>query len=559
MHLGEILMGSGALSAEQLKEGLTLAQRKGVRLGEALVEAGFADEATVFRALAKQAGLRFVDLEGRKPSRAALDALPDGLARDLGVLPVADKDGSLFVAIGDPAQTVVADSLAFQVDRDVVCVMAAPRALKAALEVTYGEAPAAPPGAGALRGAETPEDVDSDAPVVRFVEQTLETALDARASDVHLEPYEDRLRVRYRVDGVLLDAGNHPPHLNGPVISRIKIMAGLDIAEKRRPQDGRILHVGEGGRQVDIRVSILPSNHGETVVMRLLDRSAGLLSLRDLGFGDDDYRRFQRLIARPNGMLLVTGPTGSGKTTTLYAALSDLNQTDTKVITAEDPVEYHLDGINQVQVSRKAGLGFTEILRSILRQAPNIILIGEIRDKETAEIAVQAALTGHLVLSTLHTNDAASALTRLVDMGVPPFLASASIHGVLAQRLLRTLCAECAVKTPADASELQVLGLSGTEEEVELARPRGCAECGGSGFRGRVGIFELLEMDDTARGMVFAGESHWTIREHGIRAGLMSTLFDDGKRKVLDGRVSIEELMGATMGEWTETTEDDSQ
>jgi type IV pilus assembly protein PilB len=364
-----------------------------------------------------------------------------------------------------------------------------------------------------------------------------------RSSDIHIEPGHGRVRVRYRVDGMLRDIAEHPAHLHAPLLSRLKIMAQMDIAEKRKPQDGRI-GLKIDGRDIDVRASILPSNHGESMVMRLLDRSKSLISLRELGFEDEDYKWFRRVIKRPNGIVLVTGPTGSGKTTTLYAALSELNRPDVKIITAEDPVEYHIRGINQVQVNAKIGLSFARILKAMLRAAPNIILVGEIRDAETAEIAIQAALTGHLVFSTLHTNDAASALTRLVDIGVKPFLVSASVQSVMAQRLVRRLCKECAQEYTPVAEELHALGLDARNlAGRKLKRARGCRTCEGTGYRGRLALFELLEMDNQIREMCFRGESLDAIRHTAIQNGSLHVLLADGARKVARGDTSTTEVM----------------
>jgi type IV pilus assembly protein PilB len=370
------------------------------------------------------------------------------------------------------------------------------------------------------------------------------SAFDLASSVFHVEPIVGRLRVRFRRDGVLQEVASLEPQLLGPVTSRLKIMAAMDIAEKRKPQDGRI-SVSVQGRPIDIRASVLPSNHGESMVMRLLDKERGLVSLTELGFAESDLDRFRALIKRPNGIVLVTGPTGSGKTTTLYAALKELNRPDVKIITAEDPVEYELPGINQVQVHHKIGLDFARILRAMLRQAPNVILVGEIRDLETAEVAIQAALTGHLVFATLHTNDAPSALARLVDMGVKPFLVSASIQAILAQRLVRRLCAECRRVAAPGESELRAVGLDAARAATRtLYEPVGCAQCGFTGFRGRVGVYELLELDATLREMTFRNESTLAIRAQAERSGRMSTLREDGLRKVLAGLTTIPEVLG---------------
>jgi type IV pilus assembly protein PilB len=371
--------------------------------------------------------------------------------------------------------------------------------------------------------------------------------LEARASDIHVEPFEHRIRIRFRVDGVLRASALLERELHGPLTSRLKIMAKLDIAEKRKPQDGRIAFVSEEGREIDIRTSVLPGNHGETIVMRLLDKEKNLLSLPDLGFGGADEERFQRTIKRPNGVFLVTGPTGSGKTTTLYAALKQLNRPDVKIITAEDPVEFNIAGINQCQVRANIGLSFARILRAMLRQAPNIILVGEIRDRETAEIAVQAALTGHLVFASLHTNDAPSAVTRLIDIGVKPFLVSAAVQAIMAQRLVRVLCKECKeAYTPTDM-EISSLGMRGVvAADVTLYRPVGCPACEHTGYYGRFGLFELLSMDTTLREMTFRQESTVALRHYAQSSGGMTTLVEDGARKVIEGVTSVDEVLRVT-------------
>jgi type IV pilus assembly protein PilB len=544
-RLGELLVAAGLIEEQGLRQALEHQRTHGVRIGESVVALGLCSEAQVWRALAKQQGLPFVDLERGTAPAELLAAVPAEIAHELGVLPVAERGATLVVAIGDPLQRYVADQLQFQLGRDVACALAAPGALGAAVRAAYGEPSAGreeSDGAAARGDSGDP----SEAPVVRLVSRTFADALEARASDIHLEPFNDELRVRLRIDGVLREVARHPLHLAAPLITRLKVMGSMDIAEKRKPQDGRIpLEIA--GRSVDVRVSILPSNHGETVVMRLLDRSANLIGLPELGLDPEDHAWFRRLISRQHGIVLVTGPTGSGKTTTLYAALSELNRPDTKIITAEDPVEYHLRGINQVQVNRRVGLTFARILKAMLRAAPNVILVGEIRDLETAEVAVQAALTGHLVFSTLHTNDAPSALTRLVDMGVQPFLASASVQGIVAQRLVRRLCEECAEHYPASAEEARVLGLDpASVADRSFRRARGCRACEGSGYRGRVGLFEFFELDTDLREMVFSGASVEDLRAAGSSSGRLRELLTDGARKVLDGRTTVDEVLRVT-------------
>ncbi|PIE23370.1 MAG: pilus assembly protein PilB [Planctomycetota bacterium] len=432
----------------------------------------------------------------------------------------------------------VLDNLGFVAGCELRAALAPPSSLDSALRAAYGELDAGPTaGAAAAAGAEE----DADAPIIRLVHKLIESALEQRASDIHIEPFENSVRVRYRIDGVLHEVGRQPKNLQASLTSRLKLMASLDIAERRKPQDGRI-QMRLLGREIDIRTSVLPGNHGETIVMRLLDREESLRSLAALGFVGDDYERFQRLIKRPNGIFLVTGPTGSGKTTTLYAALSELNRPDVKIITAEDPVEYHLSGINQCQVKSQIGLDFARILRAMLRQAPNIILVGEIRDGEAAEIAIQAALTGHLVFSTLHTNDAPSALTRLVDMGVKPFLVAASVQAVLAQRLIRVLCPHCKEEYSPEDSDLRSIGIGPADLSGAVYRAKGCDKCS-SGYLGRRGIFELMVMDDELREMCFRQEPTLKIREYAQRSGGMFSLRQDGARKVLEGHTSIEEVL----------------
>jgi type IV pilus assembly protein PilB len=379
--------------------------------------------------------------------------------------------------------------------------------------------------------------------VIRLVQDLMEKALTARASDIHVEPMADRVRVRYRVDGLCYEAASLDVDLSGPVVTRVKVLAKMDIAEKRKPQDGRI-QVDLFGRPIDMRVSAVPGTRGESVVMRILDRETGLVDLDRLGFAGEDRERFERIIKRPNGIFLVTGPTGSGKTTTLYAALKTLNRPNVKIITAENPVEYNLEGINQCEVKHRIGLDFQRILRAMLRQAPNIILVGEIRDRETAEIAIQAALTGHLVFSTLHTNDSPSALTRLIDMGVKPFLVSTAIMAVMAQRLIRRLCVSCRQPATPEPSLLRSLGLTAADIEGRtIYRAVGCRECRFEGYRGRVGIFELLEMEPRLREATFRRSSSMRLREQARLTGGLKSLVDDGRRKVLEGVTSIEEVL----------------
>ncbi|MGA0059671.1 MAG: GspE/PulE family protein [Planctomycetota bacterium] len=550
------LSASCGLGDEELAKARAFSSSRGVPIERAVLALSLASEDAVFRCVAKAHGLPYVDATKAKPGPEVLAKVPQDQAEQATALPVLIKDGVLFVAIDDPLKTYVADNFSFFAGCEVRCAMAAPQALKEAMKRAYSGGGA---GAGSEKGGSSARvvdkkgggsvsavDGDPDGPVIRLVEKLIEGAVDERASDIHIEPYEGHVRVRYRVDGVLRDQPRLDRALHGPLTSRLKIMASMDIAERRKPQDGRI-DVRVQGRPIDIRASVLPSNHGESVVMRLLDKENSLRSLESLGFVGEDRARFDAVIERPNGIVLVTGPTGSGKTTTLYAALRQLNRPDVKIITAEDPVEFNLAGINQAQVRSNIGLTFARILRAMLRQAPNVILVGEIRDKETAEIAVQAALTGHLVFSTLHTNDAPSAITRLVDMGVKPFLASAAVQAVMAQRLVRTLCTACAESYRPEAAELRLLGLDpAAYPDLQLKRARGCERCDHAGYRGRLGIFELMILDQTLREMVFRGEPLSRLREYARTSGGMRTLTEDGVGKVVAGTTSVEELLRVT-------------
>jgi type IV pilus assembly protein PilB len=540
--VGEILVSTGSITQEQLRDA-QVQSRGGQNLADVIVRMGLAEEGTVWRATAKSLNLPYVDLEKGKIGDEVLSKIPKDFAISQGVLPILEKGGKLIVAIDDGLKRIVVDQLQFQLGQDVACAVAAPSSLRRAIERYYGVA--AEEDVARSMGAEPGAAEGDDAPIIRLVSRMFQDALTMRASDIHVEPGHGMLRIRYRVDGVLRVVAEHPPHLSAPLISRLKIMAAMDIAEKRKPQDGRI-GLNLKGRPIDVRCSILPTNHGESVVMRLLDKGASLIGLKELGFEEDDYKWFRRLILRPHGIVLVTGPTGSGKTTTLYAALSELNRPDVKIITAEDPVEYHLAGINQVQVMPKIGLTFGRVLKAMLRSAPNIILVGEIRDLETAEIAIQASLTGHLVFSTLHTNDAASALTRLIDMGVKPFLVSAAVQAVMAQRLVRKLCA-CSTEYVPLEGELSALGL---DPRVyggrKLRQAKGCRECEGSGYRGRLGIFETLEMDDALRDLTFRGASLEEVRRTALSSRKLSPLISDGSRKVLAGHTTISEVLRVT-------------
>ena len=545
--LGQILVEMGIVDERKVNEALEYQRRAkpGTKLGQAMIELGFCDEVQVTKGLCRQFRLPFVDLSRSRIPPAVADIVPKKIVQDFGVIPVKVHEGKLILAADDPMVTFVADDLRFALNREVTFALTTPTAMKNCRAEVYGlgervEAPAAKP-----TGKGAPKE-DEEAPVIRLVQELMEKALSARASDIHLEPMPERVRVRYRVDGVCYEAASLDIELAGPVITRVKVLAKMDIAEKRKPQDGRI-QISLFGRPIDMRVSSVPASRGESVVMRILDREVGLVDLEKLGFVGADRERFERIIRRPNGIFLVTGPTGSGKTTTLYAALKTLNKPNVKIITAENPVEYHIAGINQCEVKHRIGLDFQRILRAMLRQAPNIILVGEIRDKETAEIAIQAALTGHLVFSTLHTNDAPSALTRLIDMGVKPFLVSTAVMAVMAQRLVRRLCISCRQPMAPEPSLLRSIGLTASDLEGHVIyRAVGCRECRFEGYRGRVGLFELMEMDARIREATFKRKSTMKIREQARLTGGLKSLSEDGVRKILDGVTTIEEVLSST-------------
>jgi len=554
-RLGEMLIARGLVSEEQVQEALTLCRTSGVRTGEALVRLGHVTESDVMQALADQFGMEFVDLTSLQLPAAVLELIPESVAKENMILPLGRDDSTLRIVVSDPLDLQTVDNLRFILNTDIECALAPRAAIQEAIGRYYGAEETESvdsmlqeftdtniqfrdEGEGAGGGAGD----EADAPIVRLVHLLIAEAVKQRASDVHIEPMATRLRVRYRIDGVCQERESPPKRLQSAVIQRIKIMSGMKLDEKRLPQDGRI-PFRTGGRDLDLRVSVLPGYHGEAVVMRLLERENVLVNVRVLGFSDRDYQRFEQIIRRPNGIFLVTGPTGSGKTTTLYAALNELNRPDKKILTAEDPVEYNISGINQCQVNERVGLTFSQILRSMLRQAPDVILVGEIRDAEAAEVAIQAALTGHLVFSTLHTNDAPSAVTRLIDMGVKPFLVASSVHAIMAQRLVRVICDACREEVEYPEAQLRSVGLTPDRlEGVALYRGRGCAECGQTGYLGRTGIFEMLEMDTELRELAFrqtaTSEFRRQCRLHGMR-----TLLEDGVEKMLEGKTTLEEVL----------------
>jgi type IV pilus assembly protein PilB len=486
---------------------------------------------------------------------SVIEMVPESVARENVIIPLSQDNGVLRVVISDPSDFDTIQKLQFILNKDIQPVLAAKEQIVEAINRHYGQTETESVDSMLQEFTDTQIDFtetdsasqfanadDSDAPVVKLVNLIIHEAISLRASDIHVEPFPDRVRIRYRIDGVLVERDSPPRRLLAPMISRIKIMGSIDISEKRRPQDGRIKMTSKG-KNFDLRVSVLPTSHGQSVVMRILDRSSIQVNIRDLGFGDEDYKRFQGIIKRPNGIFLVTGPTGSGKTTTLYSALNELNRPDRKIITAEDPVEYYLPGVNQVEVKHQIGLDFARIIRSMLRQAPNIILVGEIRDQETADIAVQASLTGHLVFSTLHTNDAPSAITRLQDIGVPPFLVASSVIAIMAQRLVRLICPKCKESDKPPAHEIKAAGLTPQQAgAATFARGRGCSHCHHTGYRGRKGIFEMLRMNSALREMTFNREPSQAIRRQARLHG-MKTLLEDGVAKAVAGITTLEEVL----------------
>jgi type IV pilus assembly protein PilB len=550
----ELLVRKQILGPDQLEEARGVSQQTGAKLADTLVKLGYATNEQVMTAVAEFNGIQFIDLTEVTIPPAVVELVPESVARENVVLPLAQDGPMLKVIMSDPSDVATMEKLQFILNKQITPVLAPRDQIVEAINRHYGQSETESVDSMLAEFTDTAIDFtetdatasggsdEGDAPIIKLVNLVIQEAVSLRASDIHIEPFADRIRIRYRIDGVLVERDSPPRRLLAPILSRIKIMGSIDIAEKRRPQDGRIkmnLH----GKHYDLRVSFLPSTNGQSCVMRILDRGTIQVSIKDLGFAEDDYGRFQQIIKRPNGIFLVTGPTGSGKTTTLYAALNELNRPDRKIITAEDPVEYYLPGVNQVEVKHQIGLDFARIIRAMLRQAPNIILVGEIRDNETAEIAIQASLTGHLVFSTLHTNDAPSAITRLVDIGVPPFLVASSVIAIMAQRLVRIVCPKCKVPDTPAPHELKASGL--TAEQIRHAnfmRGTGCSHCNHTGFRGRLGIFEMLKMTGTMREMTFKREPTQNIRRQARLMG-MRTLLEDGLNKALKGITTLEEVL----------------
>ncbi len=535
------------------------------RVLDLLIKQGVLTSRRVAEMLAKEFGMPMApDLTNARVTAETLELVPRAVAVKHHLVPLGREGAKLRIAMADPLDTDGIDALGYLVKMPLEPMVATPEDIAAAIDRFYGKdansiddllndlsvTGASGDGdvtteSGAAADAST---TDADAPIIKLVYGIIMEAIQRRASDIHIEPLEKRFRVRYRIDGVLIEVDNPPKRLQLSILSRLKIMANISIAEKRIPQDGRI-QIGVGGKQLDLRVSSLPTAHGESIVMRILDKEGLTLGLPELGFLSDDAATFEKLIALPDGILLVTGPTGSGKTTTLYGCLHFINKPDRKIITVEDPVEYQLNGINQVPVRHDVGMTFASALRAMLRQAPNIVMVGEIRDLETAEIAINASLTGHMVFSTLHTNDAPGAVTRMIDIGVKPFLVSTSLRAIMAQRLVRKICKQCKRPYTPDAKELRSLNLNAAQaEHANFARGEGCGDCNSTGYRGRMGIFEIFVVNEEIQKMIYENAGTAKLRDKARSLG-MRTMREDGARKVTAGLTTIDEVVSITVGD----------
>jgi len=548
-QLGDILLGSGLVTEQQLTDAYDEHQRAGRALGRVLVEQGVLTESQLVAALAEQIGLRFVDLSDYPVDGAAIASVPSAVCRRYNALPIGYDEGKLLVAMSDPANVFAIDDIRSLTGREVRPVVATKSDVVSAINRYHRVDGDLDDLSMAMDSTESEDDLASvkevveDAPIVKFVNLLITQAIQDRASDIHIEPTERDLRVRFRIDGVLHEIMRSPKNIQSGVVSRLKIMAEINIAERRVPQDGR-LSVVANGKKIDLRVATLPTVWGEKVVMRVLDNSTAMLKLSDLGFMEGNYERYSQSFTKPYGMILVTGPTGSGKSTTLYATLNIVSRPEINVITVEDPVEYRIPGINQVQTNTKAGLTFASALRSILRSDPDVVLIGEIRDHETSQIAIEAALTGHLVLSTLHTNDAPSAIVRLTEMGVEPFLVGSALDCVLAQRLARRLCSKCREEYTPDRDAL-VSARFPWEDGADLPtfyRAVGCSACSKTGYRGRLALHEVMPVTEEIERLTVERASAVEIGRVAREQG-MQTLRDDGMAKVLAGVTTLEEIL----------------
>ena len=556
----DLLKENGLLDQAQIDEGWEKVAVTGgtMDIMDALRELDYVDEDEMMAVLAQEYGLETLDLDGYSIPKEVIESVPPEVAKQYRIIPVMKHDDMLTVAMSDPTDMETLDSLRYVLKTDVDAVISSKEQIKKLIDHHYGTIEESVDTfldeisgddiqnqlmAASEEGGQSVE--EEDAPIIKLVTLIIVEAYKQKVSDIHLEPMEKRYRVRYRLDGVLMEVEAPPKYLQGNVTSRLKIMSKLDISEKRLPQDGRI-QLKISGKDVDLRVSTIPTNHGESIVMRILDKSSIQLDIPDLGFYSDDQELITGILAMPDGIFLVTGPTGSGKTTSLYAFLNSINTPSRKIITAEDPVEYQLSGINQVQIEKGIGFTFSNALRAMLRQAPNIIMVGEIRDLETAEIAINASLTGHLVFSTLHTNDAPGAVTRLVDMGVKPFLVASAVKAVMAQRLVRGICKNCGVPTEPDAEELRLLEVEAKDfEGADLMKGRGCDACGGSGYKGRFGIYEIFMVTEELQNMIFDNKPSNEIRDAARKSG-MRTLREDGLRKAMAGKTTLAEVIRIT-------------
>lgn len=554
-YVVQLLMELGYLNQEQVNAAAGSMKAENETTLDVLVAGNAVDEDTVLGSIAEQFGLKYCHIDPEAISQDVTKVVSADIAKKYGVVPVVASDDSVTIALLDPMGYDAIDSLRYVLmgkDVDaVLCPLAEAKAAQAKLYQDEGAADVSTRDEFDIGGGDDDTAVGDDSAVIKLANMILTTAIKMKASDIHIEPMEKEFRVRYRIDGALRKMDSPPKRLQGAILSRLKIMSKMKISEKRIPQDGRI-QITVGDKDLDLRVSSVPTNHGESLVMRILDKSNLNLGLPQLGFLSDDQTTFERLIKLPDGVVLVTGPTGSGKTTTLYACLGQINKPDKKLITVEDPVEYQMSGINQVQVNKDVGLDFSAALRSILRQAPNIVMIGEIRDDETADIAMEAALTGHLVFSTLHTNDAPSAVTRLLDIGVKPFLVASALRAAMAQRLVRAICEKCKEPyTPSEREIKMLTGLaSGTKADIpdRMYHGCGCERCGKSGYKGRKGIFEIFKVDDTIQRLIFDHAPASLLRQRARELG-MRTLREDGMLKVTSGMTTLSEVLRVTMGD----------
>ncbi len=547
--LDQLVLDRELVSPETLARARAVQSETGERLDAVLTRLGLISEVALAQAISRATGFRLVTSDDFPAEPIAVDALAPRFLRDARAVPIRETPAGVEIAFVDPLDAYVAKALAFALNCAVTPVVARTSDVEAALDRLYG-APNVPqeedPGADDNDAdVERLKDLASDAPVVRAVNSLIARASEAQASDIHIEPTESAIKVRFRIDGALRDEETLPAHLKSALVSRIKVMSGLNIAERRLPQDGR-LRLAVRGQEIDFRVATSPTIHGEAVVLRILDRSNLALEFEKLGFDEELLVRYRRVLAQPHGILLVTGPTGSGKTTTLYASLATLNTAERKILTIEDPIEYRLAGINQTQVKPQIGLDFAAALRSFLRQDPDVMMVGEIRDLETAQVAIQSALTGHMILSTLHTNTAAGSVTRLLDMGVEPFLITSTLNAVLAQRLVRRLCPQCRTTTVLAREAIESLGLDAAAMGgMQFYKPHGCSACGNTGFRGRIALFELLEMDDEISRLILVRAEAREVHRAAVAAG-MRTMLADGIAKAQAGLTTVEEILRVT-------------